>query len=110
MNNIFSSKKIEEDDVEILESAINLLGGKRRFGILIGKHEIDKKQLKDYFIYDLSLYEGKPRLDIIRVDEVIDPFDNKVFIFNDCVSLLSLEIIEENIINNNKEENIDIIN
>ncbi len=77
--NICSSKKIEEDDVEILESAINLLGGKRKFGILIGKHEIDKKQLKDYFIYDLSLYEGKPRLDIIRVDEVIDPFDNKPY-------------------------------
>ena len=47
---------------------------------------------------------------IFKFLSIIDPFDNKVFIFNDCVSLLSLEIIEENIINNNKEENIDIIN
>ena len=47
---------------------------------------------------------------IFKFLSIIDPFDNKVFIFNDCVSLLSLEIIEENIINNNKEENLDIIN
>ena len=46
---------------------------------------------------------------IFKFLSIIDPFDNKVFIFNDCVSLLSLEIIEENIINNNKEENLDII-
>ena len=47
---------------------------------------------------------------IFKFLSIIDPFDNKVFIFNDCVSLLSLEIIEENIINNNKEENLDINN
>ena len=47
---------------------------------------------------------------IFKFLSIIDPFDNKVFIFNDCVSLLSLEIIEENIINNNKEGNLDIIN
>ena len=47
---------------------------------------------------------------IFKFLSIIDPFDNKVFIFNDCVSLLSLEIIQENIINNNKEENLDINN
>ena len=33
-----------------------------------------------------------------------------MFIFNDCVSLFSLEIIQENIINNDNEGNNDIIN
>ena len=47
---------------------------------------------------------------IFKFLSVIDPFDNKVFIFNDCVSLFSLEIIQENIINNDNEGNNDIIN
>ena len=50
---------------------------------------------------------------IFKFLSTIDPFDNKVFTFNDCISLFSMEIIEEN--NDNKEnqetnENNDNIN
>ena len=70
--NLLSKKNIEneEDDIEILRSAIDLLGNRRREGILIGKHEIDGKQLRDYFIYQLDLYEGEPVISVIRIDEV----------------------------------------
>ena len=40
---------------------------------------------------------------IFKFLSTIDPFDNKIFTFNDCISLFSLEIIQENNDNNNKE-------
>ena len=49
---------------------------------------------------------------IFKFLSTIDPFDNKVFTFNDCISLFSMEIIEENDNKENQEtnENNDNIN
>ena len=56
---------------------------------------------------------------IFRFLSIIDPFDNKVFTFNDCISLFSMEIIKEdnnenetNTVNNNgtNKENIELEN
>ena len=41
---------------------------------------------------------------IFKFLSTIDPFDNKVFSFNECVALFSLEIIKENKKENEKEE------
>ena len=44
---------------------------------------------------------------IFRFLSTLDPLDNKIFTFNDCVSLFSLEMIQENNNenNNNKDDN-----
>ena len=47
---------------------------------------------------------------IFKFLSTIDPFDNKVFTFNDCISLFSMEIIEENQENQETNENNDNIN
>ena len=56
---------------------------------------------------------------IFRFLSIIDPFDNKVFTFNDCISLFSMEIIkgdnnenETNTVNNNdtNKENSELEN
>ena len=39
---------------------------------------------------------------IFKFLATIDPFDNKVFTFNDCVSLFSLEMVQENSNNDNQ--------
>ena len=47
---------------------------------------------------------------IFRFLSTLDPLDNKIFTFNDCVSLFSLEMIHENNNENNNNKDVNKVN
>ena len=54
-------------------------------------------------IKDIPYCQNNVNEYIFKFLSTIDPFDNKIFTFNDCISLFSLEIIQENNNDKNKE-------
>jgi hypothetical protein len=79
----------------------------KNFVKLFRKHDTDLDGVLNEnefinLIKDIPYCQNNLNEYIFKFLATIDPFDNKVFTFNDCVSLFSLEMVQENSNNDNQ--------